>query len=387
MPLFEYIALDTREEKKTGFLEAKDVKAAKLHLFDRGLILVQLKEMGELSKGKISFAEHAMLARQLSLFLKTGFTLDEAFENAAQGWKKSTIQKKLYSIVYRLKEGKTLEQSLMGIVFFPDLFLRILTIAEKSGQLPEALETLALYAEKKSKFSESWIQSLLYPAFLFGVSLLVLFGIFQWVFPTLMELFKQWDKPLPWTTRVVLKVGQGISNQLWLLILIVALVGYGARQFYRKNQIKCYSLLFRLPFFGSFLKRKHAFEFSRNLALLLSGGVQVQEALALAGVGDTFLEKELSKWKLLLEEGKPFDDFYMMNQLFPQDFVRMLSMGFKNGKLKETCERVADFYERDLNKNLNQITTLIGPIFLLLVGAFIGFIVIGVILPIFEGGI
>lgn len=387
MSLFEYTAFNASGQEKTGYFEAQDERTAKLSLFEKGLVLIRLNEVKEISQGKISLVESALLARQLALFLQTGFTLNDAFENAGEGWKKKKIQKKIYFVSYRLKEGRSLEKALEGVRLFPSFFMQILSVAEKSGKLSEAFDSLAIHAEKKSKFQEQWLESLLYPSFLLGASFLVLGCIFQWVFPTLLDLFKQWNRPLPWMTQVILTTGQWFWHQVWILLLLASLAGYFLTRSYRAHPEKWFSLLFRIPFLRNVLKKRQACEFSRNVALLLSGGFHAQECFALAGYGHPFLKQELLKWKSSLEEGHAFNEESMVNIIFPKEFVKMLSLGFKNGKLMETCEKAADFYEKDVNKILNRWTTLIGPLALLLVGTLIGFIVIGMLVPIFDSGI
>jgi type II secretory pathway component PulF len=134
----------------------------------------------------------------------------------------------------------------------------------------------------------------------------------------------------------------------------------------------------------SILKKKNACEVAHNLSLLLTSGFQVPESFALAGEGQPFIQEELLKFKIHLEEGREFDEGIVLDSIFPREFLKMLSVGFKTGNLAETCQKVSGYYERDLNIFLNRFTALLGPILLLGVGVFIGFLVIGVLLPVFD---
>jgi type II secretory pathway component PulF len=286
-------------------------------------------------------------------------------------------------VAHRLKEGLDLNRALMDVGLFPPFFLRILAVAEKSGKLAEVLETLASYCERKYQFSNQWIQSLLYPGLLFLVSLGVLGIVFQWVFPSFLELFRQWDRPLPWQTRLVFNVGNWMWSYLGLFLILALLAVYWIRSYRHKYSIWIKFLL-RFPMLHSILKKKNACEVAHNLSLLLTSGFQVPESFALAGEGQPFIQEELLKFKIHLEEGREFDEGIVLDSIFPREFLKMLSVGFKTGNLAETCQKVSGYYERDLNIFLNRFTALLGPILLLGVGVFIGFLVIGVLLPVFD---
>lgn len=385
MPIYEYIGLDVSGQRKEGLLEARDLGTVKRLLFEQGVLPTRLSSVRKtLSQRGCSLSQSAVVARQISLLLKMGFTLDDAFLSAAQSWKRRSLQKKLFLVAHRLKEGLNLNRALADVGLFPKFFLRILSVAERSGKLVEVLETLASFCEKKYQLRNQWIQSLLYPALLLFVSLGVLGLVFQWVFPSFLELFQQWDRPLPWQTRLIFNLGSWIWSYFGLFLIVSLFLGYQAVKSSRLKPVAWMKFLLKFPILQSVLKKRNACEVANHLYLLLSSGFQVPESFAMAGEGQPFIQEELLKFRSHLEEGREFDNGITLDSIFPGEFLKMLSVGFKTGNLTETCQKVSAYYERDLNIFLNRFTTLLGPLLLLGVGIFIGFLVIGVLLPIFE---
>ena len=224
---------------------------------------------------------------------------------------------------------------------------------------------------------------MIYPGILLMASLIVLIIVFRWVFPPLLELFKEWNRPLPGLTRFILLFGSGILHYGWLLLCVGAVLGYGAFLFYKKNTEKCIKLFFRVPILGDILRKGNASEIAYHFSLLLKGGFQVPESFSFAGEGKPFIQQELNKFRERLEEGKPLDSD-LVHSIFPNEFFKMLSVGFKTGNLIEASERVAHYYQKNLDVLLNRLTALLGPLLLLTVGTMIGLVVIGVLLPVFE---
>lgn len=383
--LFEYFGVDREGQTRSGFLEASDSISLKRNLFERGILTTDIRAM-EMKRGdqRLSLSQSAVVARQIALFLKTGSTLDEAFRMMADGWRRRAIQKKLFWIANRLKEGIRLEVILKDTQLFPEFFSRIIGVAEKTGRLIEVLEDLALFCERKEQFRQRWIQALLYPAFLLTVSLGVLTFILGWVFPSFLDLFHDMNRPLPWSTRVVLTLGGWLSSYGWvLLILGVGVIVLLKRfHFFKRSFFKGW--FFRMPGFEWVWKKKNACEVSQNLALLMKGGFQIPESFALAGEGAPLLQEALSEFRTHLEEGKDVEAGHMLERILPREFLVILSRAFKSANLIDACEKMGSAYRSELDQFLTRFTTLLGPVLLLLVGTLIGFLAVGVLLPLFE---
>lgn len=385
MPIYEYRGLDASGQRKEGLLEAGDLRTVKRLLFEQGVLPTKLASIRKTiyQKGP-SLSQSAILARQIAMFLKMGFTLDDAFLSAAQSWKKRSLQKKLFLTAQRLREGLDLNRALTDIGLFPKFFLKVLSVAERSGKLVDVLETLASFCDRKYQLRSQWVQSFLYPALLLVVSLGVLGLVFQWVFPSFLELFQQWDRPLPWQTRLVFNLGNWIWNYLGLFLIVAFFLVYQGIKMARQKPMILMKFLLKFPVLQSLLKKRNACDVANHLYLLLNSGFQVPESFEMAGEDRPFIQEELLKFRKHLEEGHGFEEGMILNSIFPREFLKMLSVGFKTGNLTETCQKVSNYYERDLNVFFNRFTTLLGPLLLLGVGVFIGFLVIGVLLPIFD---
>ncbi|MBI1869666.1 MAG: type II secretion system F family protein [Chlamydiae bacterium] len=387
MPIFEYTGFDVSGKKMKGLLEADHIQAVQRILFEMRIGATRIHVLEKsLSKHSPPLSEIALMTRQLALFLKTGFTLDDAFFELARGWKKDQVQKSLFLLAHRLKAGLDLEKAHEGLHLFPEFVSRALKVAESSGKIFETLEWISQDCEEKKQMINRWIESLIYPGLLFLVSLGVLFLVFQWVFPSLIELFIQQGKPLPRLTQGVLFLGHSMK---WVFgffgILVLAIYLWGPKIDLSLKR-KWAKLFLRFSGLGSILKKRNACEVTRHLSFLVMSGFQIPEAFSLSARKNFLIEEELLALHRHLEEGGNLEKEDELNSIFPKGFLKMLSMGFKSGNFIEVCNRLSEYYEKELETILNRFTALLGPVLLMLVGGLIGFLVIGVLLPILQGG-
>ncbi|MBI1883045.1 MAG: type II secretion system F family protein [Chlamydiae bacterium] len=385
MPFYEYQGLDKSGKAQNGFLEAENPKAAKLILFEKAITVVRLQAVEKKSRmRRPSLSQLVIIVRQWALLLKIGFTLDDALVSVAQSCSKNSVRKALFLSAHRLQEGHSLEEVFKGSGILDELSLRILVVAEKSGKLTQVLEFLATYYEEKIGFRNRWIEAMIYPAILLVTSLGVMVLVFQWVFPSFIQLFQETHRPLPKITRMILSMGHVFSNHGVLGSIVGIAGGFGIYHLYRKRKTSWTKWISNVRGLGPLFKKKNACQVTRQLGILLASGFSLSESLALAGKGEPLVEEELSRLKIYLEEGESWDKEENQSIAFPPDFLKMLSFGFRSGELIEACLRISKYYEEDLKVLLTRCTTLAGPLFLLLVGCLIAFLVIGVVLPIFS---
>lgn len=379
MPLYEYTAYDSAGRKTAGFLDLPDTRSAKLNLRDRGMTLVRLDAVGSGSESAIKPAMLPVLMRQLSLLLRMGFTLDDAFETVSQSMGKRSTRGRLLALAGLLKEGIGLGQSLRTVSLFPGFYADVLTVAEKSGRLCETLEMLADHAQKKEQVRARWIQTLIYPAILLAAGLGVFVLMLNWVFPAVADLFVEMGRPLPVLSRHLLGLGEALRRGGWILLGILVALGIILA---RRRHLWLDEFLFKMPGAGHILKARNACTTAYHLWLLLRSGFSVPESFSLAGQGLRHMTGALERFRRHLEQGRPFEDNADLKSVLPEGFTRMLVVGYRNGRLPEACREAWQYFDRELDAAQSRITALAGPLILLITGSAIGILVIGTLWPI-----
>ena len=395
MPAFEYQALDNAGRTQRGVLQADTPRAARASLRDRGLNPLRVDAVSDtaggsalLRRGALSGPQLALLTRQMATLVASGLPIDEALQALAEG-SEGRLRTQVVSLRSRVMEGASLANAMSEFPeTFPPLFRASVAAGESAGKLDRVLLRLADYAETRDALRRRVLLALTYPLLLTTVALAVVTALMAWVVPQVIGVFLQQKQALPLPTRILIRLSDGLSaygGTLFVLLVIAAIVAAFAT---RRPDVRArwHAFVLRLPLLGRLVRAADTARFARTLALLVGSAVPLLEALNIAGmvVENRSLREALARVAVRVREGQPFSRALAETKEFPPVAVRLIASGEKSGRLDEMLFEAASHQERELDTVLGIAMAALGPGVILLVGGVVLFIVLAILLPIFE---
>ncbi len=385
MPIFKYQGYKQDGSEIKGTVEADGQKDASIKIKAIGVFPKEITEAIFFKKKILQWKRLPSLlpdiTRSLSTMLSSEVPLIEAV-GAIASEQKGQWKGILIDIKDRLSAGATLARATQAYpLIFPDFYTSMVAAGENSGRLTEVLSKLADFLEAQTSIRNKVQTSLIYPLFMAFVSILILSFLFTFVVPKITKIFEETAATLPLITVMLIWISTAFRKFWWLLLLLAA----GAVVLYqwlkKTKREKIDSILLKLPF-GT-LQSLYMARFSMTMSFLLSGGIPILSALQLTArvTGNAVLENKIMAAQNLVSQGVKLSTSL---EGFPPTFLQIISTGEKSGQLAKVLERAAISYEAEFDKKLQRVISLLEPILILFMGLIVGFIVIAVLLPIFE---
>jgi general secretion pathway protein F len=395
MPAFEYQALDADGRRLKGVVEADSARGARSALRERGLTPLAVDAAAPGRRGNALFqrglrpAQLALLTRELATLLAAGLPIEEALGALAEQADDARQRTILASLRTRVREGTTLAAALAEQPDnFPEFFRASVAAAEQSGRIDAVLARLADYADSREALRRRVWMAVLYPLLLTAVALLVVTGLLLYVVPQVIEVFDTMGRDLPWLTRGLIALSEGLPVYgPWLLLaLVLAVIGARAalRDPARRSRLQRW--LLRLPVIGRLRLALDTSRFTRTLGLLAGSGVPMLDALRLSTrtVGLLPLRQALERVGARVREGSGLAVSLAESRLFPPVTVRLIANGERAGRLPAMLDQAAGHEATLLENRLTTFVAILGPAMILLVGVLVLAIVLAILLPIFE---
>lgn len=402
MPAFHYVAIDATGVEQKGVIEADSEKQARQLLRDRSLLPTNLSVMrgkaGSLSlwqalgsrRVRLSSQDIALFTRQFSTLLAAGLPVEESLLAVAEQSEKAKQKGLILSIRSKVLEGHSLASALKDFPdVFSELFCATVAAGEKSGYLDKVLLRLADYTEQQSHIQQKLKSALIYPATIVIVAISIVGFLLQYVVPKLVAVYGRLKQALPLMTEILIGMSQFISHYGFytLIILIILLISYryswkhNAR-FKEANQ----RFFLRLPFIGFAMKTADTARFSRTLSILSASGVPVIEAMTIAASLITTIPIKHSVTIAVsrVREGAAISLALKQTGYFSPMSVHMMASGEASGQLENMLERIAINQENEILRLIDVGLALFEPGVILVMGAVVLFIVLAVLLPIFQ---
>jgi type IV pilus assembly protein PilC len=394
MAEFAWEARGRAGEVKKGVMEAETADVVQTRLRAQNLNPVKVKKKGKALNitfgSPVSEKELVIFVRQFATMIDAGLPLVQCLEIlAAQGDNKE-FNAIIRDIKATVEEGATFSDALRRHPkIFDDLFTNLVQAGEMGGILDTILNRLAVYIEKNVKLKRQVKGALVYPA---GVGIIaggVLIILLVWVIPTFEAMFKDFggDAELPGPTAFVIALSRGFVT--WLPAIILAIIG-GATAFtytYRRPKGKefFHRLLLTLPIIGPVMRKIAVARFTRTLGTLLSSGVPILDALNVVAKasGNVVIEKAIVNTADKIREGRTMAEPLLETKVFPAMVVQMIGVGEQTGALDQMLNKIADFYEEEVDVAVSALTSLLEPIMMVVIGGMVGFMLIAMYLPIF----
>ncbi len=403
MPVYEYIALDDRGHRLKGIVDAASAAGARQKLRETRMYPIDLRESSEQQKenaparkalegfaGKVSLREISVMTRQLATLLGAGLPLVPSLSVLVSQTTHPRLKKTLAQIREDVNEGNSLTGSLSrhpGI--FAPFYVNMIRAGEASGNVNLVLERLADFSESQQTLKTRIRSALAYPLFMFLIGSLVLLFLIAFVVPNITRIFQEMHQTLPGITLLLIAVSRFLQS-FWWVLLLVAVAGFLALRYAvtqtEQGRRVWDRLKLKAPLFGPVNRKMAVARFSRTLGTLLQSGVPLLTAMEIVRnvVDNRLIADDLQSAGREVEEGQPLSASLARKGFFPPMVIEMIAVGEQSGNLEPMLYRVADSYEREVESQILMITSLLEPAMVLLMGLIVGFIVVSILLPIFE---
>jgi len=402
MPVYEYRALDRAGKNRDGIIDADSPIAARQKLRETGVFPVSVRESASSTRGsasgktvrwplfkRIKLAELSVATRQLAILLGAGITLVASLEAMLLQVSNPAFKRVLAQIKESVNEGNSLAHALSNHPrVFSNVYINMVRAGEASGSLELVLHRLADLSEQEQALKGRLKAAMAYPILMSCVGVVVVFFLVAFVVPNVTRIFNEMHQALPLPTVLLI----GTSNFLmkfWWLVLAMA-TGFMVLLWRLKNTKKGrYSwdrLKLGIPLLGAFNIKTAVARFSRTLGSLLQNGVPLMTALNIVKnvVGNTLFAEVIDDAMAAVEKGNALANAITGNRCFPPIAVQMISAGEQSGHLEEMLDKIADMYEREVESQVMTMTSMLEPVMILFMGVTVGFIVISMLLPIFD---
>ena len=334
--------------------------------------------------------ELAIFTRQFSVMIDAGLPLVQCLEILAQQQENKTFQKILTGVRASVEGGQTLAASLKEYdKVFDALYYNMVDAGETGGILDTILQRLSTYIEKNVKLKRAVKSAMIYPTAVIGIAVLVIALLLWKVVPIFVTLFNGLGAELPLPTRIVIGLSQFVGSIYGLLIVFVAIgAGVGLKLWHGTPQgrIAIDSTMLRLPIIGMLLRKIAVARFTRTLGTLISSGVPILEGLDITArtSGNAVVEKAILQTRKSVEAGQSLVDPLKETDVFPGMVTQMIGVGEQTGAMDAMLQKIADFYEEEVDAAVKDMLTLLEPVMILFLGVVVGGIVISLYLPLFS---
>lgn len=399
MQSFQYDAVDPTGKRARGEVEAETRSDVVDYLHERNLTVVDIreklgfsvKELGSLQIGGVPLSEKVIFMKQLATMLSAGLPLLQALEILAGQVKNPVFRTALQRVVHDIEGGSKLSQAFAKHSdMFSEIEINVVAAGEESGNLVEMLQELAENLEKERQFKSKVKGALIYPMIIFVAIIVVVTLLMMFMIPAVEELFSEFDAKLPLLTQILVSVSNFVGSYWWAILIIIIGLGLGYRYYRSTPSGKEVTdrIYLKIPVFGKINIFIQLAEMTRLLAMLLKSGLPILRALeitsrALSNVHYSFA---LTQAKAQVEKGVPLAVPLSKNKDIPVLLSRLVATGEETGNLEKVLADVHNYYQAEVDQITANLTKIMEPVILLIVGVVVGIVAFAVYMPIYQIG-
>jgi type IV pilus assembly protein PilC len=395
MPVFTFSGKDASGQKISGERMAVNkqalAQALRRELITPGAIREKGKEFSMPTFGttKIKTKDIAIFFRQFSVMIDAGLPLVQCLEILAANQENPAFQKTLTGVRTTVEGGATLANAMRQYpVVFDDLTTNMIEAGETGGILDIILQRLATYVEKAVRLKAAVKSALIYPIAVVSMAVLIVGALLKWVVPIFANQFSGLGVALPLPTRIVMGLSGFVQAFWWMFFVGAFALFFGIKQIRKHPTGRYYfdKMLLHLPVMGTLLRKIAVGRFTRTLGTLITSGVPILEGLTITAKtsGNAVLEEALMKVRKAIEEGRTIVDPLRECGVFPNMVTQMIGVGEATGAMDSMLQKIADFYEEEVDAATKDMLAMLEPVIIGLLGVMIGGIVISLYMPLFA---
>jgi type II secretion system protein F len=401
MSVFEYRALDAKGKKIKGIIDANSESHARTKLRSQGKYPVSItsstnKQSSTSPSGqkfslfqRITPGEVSNITRQLATLMGAGIPLIQALDSLIEQTRNPAFKKVIAQVKNSVNEGNTLTSALgehPGL--FSSIFINMVRAGEASGSLDIVLERLAEFTEKQEALKAKFQAALVYPIFMAFIGTAILFVLITYIVPNITQVFDEMDKVLPLPTLFLITLSDFLKAYWWMLPILFLILFSSVRFFIRQEFGRRIWDLIKLktPVTGTVVQKIILARIASTLGSLLDNGVGLMASMQIIHtlVNNVHVAQVIEDAMKQIEKGQSMTVALSDSPWFPPMFVQMVSVGEQSGNLENMLKKVAKAYERDVETAIMAMTSLLEPAMIVLMGLAVGFVVLSILLPIFE---
>ncbi|MFH1277446.1 MAG: type II secretion system F family protein [Candidatus Eisenbacteria bacterium] len=358
----------------------------------RRIVPVRVKEKKAKRGGKrgsVKTNDLALFTRQFATMINAGLPIVQCLDTLAKQVTKERFRETIHGITRDVESGATLAEALgKHKETFPDLYVSMVEAGEHGGILDIILQRLSVFLEKLDALKRKVKTAMMYPSVVLSVAVLATVFLLIFIIPTFAKMFSDFGGVLPLPTRVVMGLSNFLRSQWYTLAAIIAGIVYGLRRYGKTEagRLKIDTTLLKIPAIGDILRKSAVARFTRTLGTLISSGVPILDGLNITArtAGNMVVHNAIMKTRVSIREGQTIADPLRASEVFPPMVVQMISIGEETGALDEMLEKIADFYEQEVDTAVDGLTSIIEPLMIVLMGGVVGGMVVAMYLPIFK---
>jgi len=398
MPHFIWKGKNSYGEKRKGVIEAPNIDSARGHLKKIRITTTKIKEKPkdlfenvEMFKPKVTGKDVVVFTRQLSTMIDAGLPLVQGLEILGNQQENPTFKKILLQVRSDVETGTTFADALKKHPkVFDSLFCNMVEAGEIGGILDTILSRLSIFMEKSMVLKKRVKGAMTYPIICLCISIVILGVILIFVVPVFDKMFADFGSALPVPTQIVVNMSNFVKHNFLYGIAFIAFAIFAFKKFYatEKGEKKIDALILQFPVFGDLIRKVAVAKFSRTLGTMLKSGVPILESLQVVArtAGNKVIEIAIFRTSDAISEGRPIAEPLEETGVFPSMVVQMINVGEAVGALDAMLEKIADFYDEEVDQAVDNLTAMIEPFMMVFLGGMIGGLVVAMYLPIFKMG-
>jgi type IV pilus assembly protein PilC len=396
MPAYVWKGVNRKGKKKKGEMEAESENMARLMLRRQGIEPSKIKpkpkdlfENVKFLQPKVTEKDIVVMTRQFATMIDAGLPLVQCLDILYSQQDNRTFRKILQTIKEDVEEGSTFADALkQHPEAFDDLFVNLVAAGEIGGILDIILNRLAAYIEKASKLKKKVKGAMTYPIVVMVIAVLVVAVILIFVIPVFQSMFADFGKALPVPTQIVVAISNFVKDYIIYIVVGFALLVFAFRRFYKteRGEVLIDNLVLKLPVFGLLIRKVAVAKFTRTLGTMISSGVPILDSLDIvaATAGNRTIEQAIRETRQSISEGRTIAEPLADSDVFPSMVVQMISVGEATGALDTMLNKIADFYDDEVDAAVEALTSMLEPFMMVFLGGTIGGLVVSMYLPIFQ---
>jgi len=340
---------------------------------------------------KVKARDLMVFTRQFATMIDAGLPIVQSLDILGQQTENKLLRSTLQTIRRDVEGGFTLADSLKKHPkVFDELYVNMVSAGEEGGVLNNVLNRIALFIEKADKLKRKVKGAMIYPCTIIAVAVIVVAILLIYVIPVFAEMYGSMGKALPAPTQITINISNWVRAYFLYLVIVLVGIGVALSMYYKteNGRVTVDGIMLRMPVLGDLLRKVAVARFSQNMSILLTSGVPILDGLAITSktAGNKVVEKAVMAARLSISQGKTVAEPLMESKVFPPMVCHMVAIGENTGALDSMLKRVADFYEDEVDNAVANLTALMEPVIMIVLGIILGGLVISMYLPIFQLG-
>jgi type IV pilus assembly protein PilC len=395
LPVFKWTGKNRSGEVRSGEMEASDAAAVKARLVQMGVDGAKVrKKPREIhislpGVGGVTTKDLLVFTRQFSVMIDAGLPLVQALEIIGTQADNPAFRKVLLAVKSKVESGSTFADALADHPkVFDDLFVQLVRAGEIGGMLDTILQRLGAYIEKNEKLGRRIKGAMMYPSVVLTIAIGITLVLLMFVTPTFEKMFKDFGGSLPAPTQFVIDLSHSMVNNWYWIVAVPVLLVVAFKLFTRnpRGEVLWHSFVLKTPLFGPLVRKTAVARFTRTLGTMLSSGVPILDGLEIVAksAGNRIIERGILYVRAKISEGKNIAGPLAETKIFPPMVVQMIGVGEATGAMDTMLNKVADFYDDEVDVAVAGLTSMLEPLIMVFVGVVVGGFMISMYLPIFS---